>query len=489
MVRNTEDTPPGPNSAPPAAGRTTGRPAGGIASSGLLVAVGMGIGNVLAYGFNVVLAKGLGQTRFAELGTLLSVFLVGSVPGLAVQAVNARRVALAVDGPPEAMTDLCRRLRRLGLVVGAGVAVTFVALAPVISALLPALSTAGIAWTGVSLAGNTVFAAYLGLAQGTSRFITMTALYLAANAARLLIGIAAAYAAASPAAVMALQSLAWVLAAAAGQFLLRDLTDRPAAPKPFSAANAGIPAPRLEVTGLGRKPSHGYVPEVLRAGVGLGGILLLTVLDALFAGRYLTGASLGRYNAGALIARAAFFGPQFITVLAYPRLARPDERRRALSVALSLTIAIGAFCVGAAALIGNTLVKAAFGRDYATASGTVTGTGIDLGTHAWLFASVGALLAVVQLALLDGVARRSHLVSGVVLTGIAAESVTIGWFAHSSPAAIVTAAASCAAGMALVSVTLCLTARVVPAGAGDSVLAGHGGPGGRSVGALPRTSS
>jgi O-antigen/teichoic acid export membrane protein len=434
------------------------RRGGRMASASLLVAVGTGIGNVLAYAFNLVLSRGLGPGGYAELGTLLSVFLIGTVPGLAVQAINARRLAVVAEAPSAQRAALVRGLRRRGLAVGGGVAAVFVALAPAIAALLPSVTVGGVAWTGVSLAANTVFASYLGIAQGTSRFVTMTLLYLAAQGSRLAIGAVAAASQVSPTTVMAAQTAAWAFAAVAGRWMLREEAAAPSAAEPATAA---------AVSGAGRgsadrtAPHHGYLTEVLRATGGLGGILLLTVLDTLLASRYLTDGDLGRYNTGALLARAAFFAPSFVAMLAYPRLARPMERRRALLTALALTGGIGVLGVAIAGIGGDPLIGVAFGQKYATPGG------FDLGADGWLFTSVGALLALVNLALLDGVARRSHVVSAVVLGGIVLETTVIVGFAHGSAGAIVTAAAACSLVTATASVTTCLMART----AGETVTA------------------
>jgi hypothetical protein len=486
-------------------GQDSGGPRRGgrrTASAGLLVAVGTGVGNVLAYGFNLVLSRGLGPGGYAELGTLLSVFLIGTVPGLAVQAINARRLAVLADAPQAARAALVRGLRRRGLAVAAGVAAVFVALAPAIAALLPSVTVGGVAWTGVSLAANTVFASYLGIAQGTSRFMTMTVLYLAAQGSRLAIGAVAASAQVSPTAVMAAQTAAWAFAAVAGRWLLRGEAVAGAAVVGTTAAGAavvGTTAAGAAVAGAesaatarqgaellvgpaaepawqeaeqsparrdhhhdthdthdGHHTHHGYLPEVLRATGGLGGILLLTVLDTLLASRYLTDGDLGRYNTGALLARAAFFAPSFVAMLAYPRLARPVERRRALLVSLALTGGIGVLGVAIAGVGRDPLIGVAFGEKYATPGG------FDLGAEGWVFTSVGALLALVNLALLDGVARRSHVVSAVVLGGIVLETTVIVGFAHDSAGAIVTAAAACSLVTATASVTACLMARTAP---------------------------
>ncbi|MEZ0112727.1 hypothetical protein ABH920_006750 [Catenulispora sp. EB89] len=495
------------------AGDGARRGSGRTASAGLVVAVGTGLGNVLAYGFNLVLSRGLGPGGYAELGTLLSVFLIGTVPGLAVQAINARRLAVVAEASPAARAALVRGLRRRGLAVGGAVAAVFVALAPAIAALLPSVTVGGVAWTGVSLAANTVFASYLGIAQGTSRFMTMTVLYLAAQGARLTIGVVAASAQVSPTTVMAAQTAGWAFAAVAGRWLLRDVVEAGAGAGAGAGTGTGAGAGAEAGTGTGARAEasmaaaaggarstsaavpesasaaaaaaaavptsasasasvavpasasawqdadprtathHGYVSEVLRATGGLGGILLLTVLDTLLASRYLVDGDLGRYNTGALLARAAFFAPSFVALLAYPRLARPTERRRALLTALALTGGIGVLGVAIAGAGGDPLIRVAFGAKYATPGG------FDLGADGWVFASVGALLALVNLALLDGVARRSHAVSAVVLGGIVLETTVIVGFAHGSAAAIVTAAAACSLVTATVSVAVCLTAR------------------------------
>ncbi|MEY9908818.1 hypothetical protein ABIA35_005051 [Catenulispora sp. MAP12-49] len=471
-------------------GQDSGGPRRGgrrTASAGLLVAVGTGVGNVLAYGFNLVLSRGLGPGGYAELGTLLSVFLIGTVPGLAVQAINARRLAVLADAPQPARAALVRGLRRRGLAVAAGVAAVFVALAPAIAALLPSVTVGGVAWTGVSLAANTVFASYLGIAQGTSRFMTMTVLYLAAQGSRLAIGAVAASAQVSPTTVMAAQTAAWAFAAVAGRWLLRGEAVAGAAvagAEPGAAARQGAELPagpaaepawqEAEQSAARRDHHHGYLPEVLRATGGLGGILLLTVLDTLLASRYLTDGDLGRYNTGALLARAAFFAPSFVAMLAYPRLARPVERRRALLVSLALTGGIGVLGVAIAGVGRDPLIGVAFGEKYATPGG------FDLGAEGWVFTSVGALLALVNLALLDGVARRSHVVSAVVLGGIVLETTVIVGFAHDSAGAIVTAAAACSLVTATASVTACLMARTAP----EPVAATLGAEDAQAVGAV-----
>ena len=63
----------------------------------LMVAPAMAAANGLNYAFNVVMSRKLGPADYGALAALLAVVLVGTVPGVALQAVVARYTALAHD--------------------------------------------------------------------------------------------------------------------------------------------------------------------------------------------------------------------------------------------------------------------------------------------------------------------------------------------------------------------------------------------------------
>ena len=65
----------------------------------LVLAAGMGVANAGNYAFNVVMAFLLGPEAYGALAALLALVLVASVPGLALQAVVARRTTLPVAPP------------------------------------------------------------------------------------------------------------------------------------------------------------------------------------------------------------------------------------------------------------------------------------------------------------------------------------------------------------------------------------------------------
>src|SRR5512132_1104720 len=74
---------------PPAPGRAS------LPRAFLVVAPAMAAANALNYAFNLVMSRLLGPADYGALGALLALVLVGTVPGVAFQAVVARHTALA----------------------------------------------------------------------------------------------------------------------------------------------------------------------------------------------------------------------------------------------------------------------------------------------------------------------------------------------------------------------------------------------------------
>src|SRR5262249_54311159 len=85
--------------------------------------------------------------------------------------------------------------------------------------------------------------------------------------------------------------------------------------------------------------------------------------------------------------------------------------------------------------------------------------GFDLSSAAWLFALSGATQALVQLALLDAVARRSHVIGWLVFGGVVVETALILTVAHHSATQLVATAASCGMVTAVASLTVSASAR------------------------------
>lgn len=398
------------------------------------VAVGIMAGNALSYGFSFALSHELGSVGYGQIGTLLSLFLITAIPATALQAVTARRIATATAAeggtPGERVHAIAGPLIRWSVVIGAAEAAAIVLLSPALSALLPAVSTVDVALTAISVLPYTILSGYLGLGQGTSRFRAFTVLFMVLNGVKLLAGVIVGAMHDSPATVMGAVALSWFAACALAHYWLRDLV-----------------TVRTLIRG------DGYLGELGKASWGMGAALLLSLLDGLLSAHYYKGSTLGSYQAGALFTRAGYFGPQFIGVLVYPRLAVPETRRSALRSGVAASVALGAVVTAFVAVAAGPIVKIAFGNHY------TAGSTFSVQSAAWIFALAGAVQALVQLAQLDAVARGSAAVGWLVLGGIGAELLAIIAFAHHSPMQLITTAAVVGTATALGGLTLAARAK------------------------------
>jgi O-antigen/teichoic acid export membrane protein len=391
-----------------------------------MVAVCTLVGSVLSYGFSFVLAHQLDKAAYGQIGALLMILLVASIPATAVQAVTARRVARAACADNAALQELAGPLIRWALIVGVVTTMGLAALAPAISAALPAVSVGAVAWTSLSLLPFALISGYLGVAQGACRFTAFSVMFIAMNGAKLIAGKAAALFTPNPGLIMGAMAVSWFVVTAACHYSLRDAVGRP-------SLRRGL----------------GYVRELSGASWSLGAVLVLSLLDGLLSAHYFSGDELGRYQAGAMFTRAGYFGPLFIAVLAYPKLAVPETRRRALMQATAFSVGVEALIVGCTAVAATPMIRIAFGSKYLGAA-----AGFDLSSAAWLFGLAGAVQALVQLALLDAVARRSTAIGWLVFAGIALETVVIIGFAHHTPTQLITTAALVGTVTAAVSLTV-----------------------------------
>jgi O-antigen/teichoic acid export membrane protein len=402
-----------------------------LLANSAVVAAGTLLGNGLSYGFSFVLSHKLGPTGYGQIGSLLSIYLVASVPGTAIQMVAARRVARVGTADPARIREVTGPLMRWSLLIGLATTLALALLSPLLSMALPALSTAQIAFTALTLLPNALIYCYLGIAQGSGRFTAFSVLFMLSTGAKFAVGVVLGAVKADPGVIMGTMAASWIVVAAICHVTLRDLT-----------------GPRELVR------NDGHLGELATASWGLGAVLVLSLLDGLLAAHYFRGDELGRYQAGALFTRAGYFGPQFIAVLAFPRLAVPETRARALRAALGAALIVGTVTVLASALLSTTLIKIAFGQAYL--SSTVH---FDLSSAAWLFALSGAIQALVQLALLDAIARRSTVVGWAVFGSILVEFLLIVTVAHHTPVQLITTAVLVSATAALVGLTIAVRSK------------------------------
>ncbi|WP_433712489.1 polysaccharide biosynthesis protein [Nocardia sp. CA-084685] len=191
--------------------------------------------------------------------------------------------------------------------------------------------------------------------------------------------------------------------------------------------------------------SVGVLP-VLRAAQVQAALMALSSADLIVARIVLDEADASRYALGAIAAKIAFWLPQAVGVVLYPRMAQPTHSARAIRDALAVLSGIGIIAVVGAALAAPVAPLFA-GQDYAPIEGLL-----------WLFALQGALLAVLQGALLSAIAVDRTALAAATWLGLAIEVVLMTCFARSVPTMITTAVGVASATTMFVAVIVLRTA-------------------------------
>lgn len=351
------------------------------ASSGTLVAAAMMGMNVAIYVFTVAAARLLVPAELGTLVALLNVLLMGNVVSLALQAATARRIAIAPDERPEIVRVVVRVAAVASLAVGVVVATATLVLTP----LLRFDSVVPVVLAGVTLVPLTIMGAQAGIAQGSERWRSLSAIYLANGVGRLVCGSIAMLVADSATAAMAGIAVGAWLPVLVGSRLVRT-----------EAASARTVSRRS------------FVRETLTGSHALLAYFVLSSLDALVARNRFDAHDAGLYAAGLILTKAAMFAPQFVSVVVFPALAR-DETRRARALSVLAVAGVGLLATAATAVLPRLALVLVGGSQYE-----------DVADQLWLFALSGSCLAVVHLLVFDALARHAHGVVVLVWAGAAA---------------------------------------------------------------------
>lgn len=346
---------------------------------GTWVAGGMVVLNVAAYGFTVAAARLLVPQEFGAVTALLGVLLLGNVAALGLQATAARRIAVRSGRVEDVVGATVEVAVVMALLVGGVVAAGSVVLAP----LLRLDSPWPVVLCGAALVPMTITGAQLGIAQGTERWRHLAAVYATLGLGRF-----------------------------AGGAIALLMTDDATGAMAGVAVGAWLPvlvgAPLLRLgSGRGASGRRSLGTEALLGSHALFATLAVSNADALVARNLLDRHDSGLYAAGLILAKAALFMPQFVSIVLYPALAR-DETRRSRSTAVLLVVGMGAVAVVATAALPQVALVLAGGAQYA-----------EVADRLWLFALAGSSLAVVNLLVLDALARNAHRVVYLVWAALA----------------------------------------------------------------------
>ncbi|WP_299569991.1 polysaccharide biosynthesis protein [uncultured Williamsia sp.] len=372
---------------------------GSLVSSVGQVAVGSMVANVCAYFVHLPASRWLSPDQYGEFAVLLQATLVLGVPALAIQAVTAREVVAGRS---------TRSLVRLGAITAVAVAlIAAVAVWPFMTVAHTGLLATAAAFTVAPLL--VLISVGQGILQGHQHF----------------------------------RALAWVIGLVG---VVRTM------PPLVALAFGGQAASALVATMLGAVAAVGLVITQVRSLVvdgddgGLAGLsarsvmhasqvqlvlVTATSVDLLLSRVVLSESDSGVYALGTVAAKVAYWLPQAVGLVVFPRLADAQRSASALRGAVLVLLGLSALTsVGAA--IGGPLVPIVVGDDYRPVAGLL-----------WLFAIGGGAMAVLQVALLAAIARRRTRVAAIPWAVLVVEVIVILTSAH-SVVGLATIAAACA---------------------------------------------
>lgn len=361
------------------------------------VTAGSMLANIAAYLLHLPASRWLGPEGYGAFAALLSAQLLVAVPSLALQAVVAREHVRGVSH------DVLRALgRRVALLVAVVAALVVVPVSLLLNT--PVWATAAALAPGPVLC---LLATEQGLLQGAERFRALGVVLALAGAGKVAPAVAVLAVGGGVGPALAAGAVgvgaAWVVAA--------RVTSGPAL-APSSLGTGGDSAgagPR----GSGAILASPGVAAVLAAGQVQLVMMALTSVDLLLARALLTPEDAGRYALGAVAAKAAFWLPQAVGTVLYPRMADPAGHRGAVRSAVTVLLGIGAVVVIGAA-VAAPLVPVVVGEDYRPVAGLL-----------WAFALLGVTLSVLQAFLLAIIASDRTVEAGIAWCGLVLTAIAV----------------------------------------------------------------
>lgn len=363
------------------------------------VAVATSIMNVATYAFTMLAARIIGPREYGALAACLGLLVVVQVGALGLQATAARRIA--VDRTSIASIE--QTILTLTAKVAIGLGLLLLVLAPAVDLLLNLDSLLTAAVISVAVVPLTLAGGQAGILQGERRWGALSVFYLAGGVPRLVVGTVLILWQPSATAAIAGVAIGFWFPVLVGWWVLRSRR----------AQERAAPA-HSEHSGRAMLVESAHNAQVLLA------YFALTSADIVIARQVLTEHDAGLYAAGLIMAKVMLFLPQFVVVVAFPDMATPEGRHRALVRSLATVAVLGALMIGAAKVLSGPAMIFVGGSDFGEVEDLL-----------WVFALLGTVLAMLQLqvyAVLARQARRSVLLvwaalGVIVVLGLRADSV------------------------------------------------------------------
>jgi O-antigen/teichoic acid export membrane protein len=359
-------------------GRRESRLPAWLVGSGV-IAVAMGVMNIGTYGFTILAARILGPVDYGAFAAVMGLLLVVNVLSLGLQATGARRVAAQPGHRPHIEAGILSASYRSALLL----ALLCLASSPLVARLLKLDSMLTVAFLAVTVWPLTVMGGQAGLLQGERRWLPLAIIYLATGVGRLAIGGMAVWLRPDALGAMAGVALGAFLPTAAGWYALR---------------HAGRAASRETVESDQVEPAlGGLLREIANNSHALLAFFALSNADVVLARGVLEAHDAGLYAAGLIMTKAVLFLPQFVVVVAFPSMSRLGASHRAHLKGLGMVLTIGAVTVTGVLVLSSLALVFVGGAAYAEIEGQL-----------WAFATLGTLLALIQIMVYDILARQSQ---------------------------------------------------------------------------------
>jgi hypothetical protein len=334
--------------------------------------------NLLGYAVLLAAVHALSSSSYGQLVVLLNVLLIGTVPSFAVQSVTARRVAT------HETAGTIRATAIIAIVAGAAIAV----LAPALASFLHLSGSGDLLLVAAAVPGVTALGMYQGILQGQHRFTEL--------------GI-----------VLGLAALGRSGCGLIGLLLGRDSTATMLGTLLGVSICAVLVGSRLRGH-LAAGRTLGPLREMSHAVHAHGTFWFLSALDLLLARHVLPSHVAAVYATGSVVTRAAIWLPQSVASLVFPHLTDIERHTRMFRRAVAVVGGVGALAVAGTAAMPSLVAQVVGGGRYP-----------ELVPSCWLFATLGASLALLQLGMIAGLALRRTRQTIILWTAIMADTVFV----------------------------------------------------------------
>jgi O-antigen/teichoic acid export membrane protein len=295
------------------------------------------------------------------------------VAALGIQATAARRIAVDRSHVAAIEHAILSMTAKVSFAVGA----VMLLLVPAINALLNLDNLVTATLVALATVPLTLAGGQAGILQGERRWGALALFYLASGIPRLVVGTGIILWRPDATSAVLGVGIGYLFPLLVGWWVLRDRRT------PEQAM------PEHSTRSLLAESTHNA--QVLFA------YFALSSVDIVIARQVLPEHEAGLYAAGLIMAKVMLFLPQFVVVVAFPDMATPASRQRALVRSLLAIGALGGLAVVAAELLSGVAMIFVGGAEFGEVENLL-----------WAFALLGTVLAMLQLQVYAVLARQGR---------------------------------------------------------------------------------